>query len=158
MQATELLPTRSNASGNATDNKLPSSHGSASRPSGAFDVKRADAQNTRFLAEDFSIGEDIRTALDRSIGERQLGMALGMSAIAYRAFAGLTAYAVSQVIAAASSLGAAAVQMGTLVKLVRVLMLGPICLVLSLIAPRLAALDEPEDAIVAGPAVVGGRP
>jgi uncharacterized integral membrane protein (TIGR00698 family) len=62
------------------------------------------------------------------------GIALGMGGIAYGALAGLTVYAVPQVIAATSPLGAAAVQMGTLVKLVRVLMLGPVCLVLSLVA------------------------
>lgn len=62
------------------------------------------------------------------------GIALGMGGTAYGALAGLTVYAVPQVIAATSPLGAAAVQMGTLVKLVRVLMLGPVCLVLSLVA------------------------
>jgi uncharacterized membrane protein YadS len=61
-------------------------------------------------------------------------------------------YAVPQVIAAASPLGAAAVQMGTLVKLVRVLMLGPVCLVLSLIAPRLAPQEPPAGEFVAGTA------
>lgn len=62
------------------------------------------------------------------------GIALGMSGNAYGALAGLTVYAVPQVIAATSPLGAAAVQMGTFVKLVRVLMLGPVCLILSLVA------------------------
>lgn len=62
------------------------------------------------------------------------GIALGMGGTAYGALAGLTVYAVPQVIAATSPLGVAAVQMGTLVKLVRVLMLGPVCLVLSLVA------------------------
>jgi uncharacterized integral membrane protein (TIGR00698 family) len=72
------------------------------------------------------------------LGLPLLGIALGMSGLAFGALAGLTVYAVPQVIAAASPLGAAAVQMGTLVKLVRVLMLGPVCLALSLVAPRLA--------------------
>ncbi|MBS0284643.1 MAG: putative sulfate exporter family transporter [Proteobacteria bacterium] len=67
------------------------------------------------------------------LGLPLLGMALGMNAIAYGAFAGLTVYAVPQVIAATAPLGAAAVQLGTLVKLVRVLMLGPVCLVLALV-------------------------
>ncbi len=71
------------------------------------------------------------------LGLPLLGIALGMSGLAFGALAGLTVYAVPQVIAAASPLGATAVQMGTLVKLVRVLMLGPVCLVLSLVAPRL---------------------
>ena len=79
-----------------------------------------------------------------------LGIALGMSGMAYGALAGLTVYAVPQVIAAASPLGAAAVQTGTLVKLVRVLMLGPVCLVLSLVAPRLASEPVPDGEVIAG--------
>jgi uncharacterized integral membrane protein (TIGR00698 family) len=50
--------------------------------------------------------------------------------------AGLTVYAVPQVLAAAGPLGAAAVQIGTLVKLVRVLMLGPVVGGLSLLTVR----------------------
>lgn len=88
------------------------------------------------------------------LGLPLLGIALGMSGIAFGALAGLTVYAVPQVIAAASPLGAAAVQMGTLVKLVRVLMLGPVCLVLSLIAPRLAPQELPAGEVVAGTARV----
>lgn len=76
------------------------------------------------------------------LGLPLLGLGLGMSAMGYGALAGLTVYAVPQVIAAAAPLGASAVQMGTLVKLVRVLMLGPVCLILSLIAPRLAQPGE----------------
>jgi uncharacterized integral membrane protein (TIGR00698 family) len=79
-----------------------------------------------------------------------IGIALGMSGVAYGALAGLTVYAVPQVIAAASPLGVVAVQTGTLVKLVRVLMLGPVCLVLSLVAPRLAPQEVPDGEIVAG--------
>lgn len=81
-----------------------------------------------------------------------LGILLGMSGLAYGALAGLTVYAVPQVLAAASPLGALAIQTGTLVKLVRVLMLGPVCLVLSLIAPRLAPEIVPEGEVVAGEA------
>lgn len=51
--------------------------------------------------------------------------------------AGLTVYAVPQVIAASAPFGMAAAHMGTLVKLMRVLMLGPVCIALALIAPRL---------------------
>lgn len=83
------------------------------------------------------------------LGLPLLGLALGMSGIAFGAFAGLTVYAVPQVIAATSPLGATAVQMGTLVKLVRVLMLGPVCLVLSLVAPRLALQSVPKGEFVA---------
>jgi uncharacterized integral membrane protein (TIGR00698 family) len=45
----------------------------------------------------------------------------------YGVLAGLTVYAVPQVLAATVPLGAVAVQIGTLVKLVRVLMLAPWC-------------------------------
>jgi uncharacterized integral membrane protein (TIGR00698 family) len=71
-----------------------------------------------------------------------VGPALGLGGFAYGALAGLTVYAVPQVIAAASPLGAVAMQTGTLVKLLRVLMLGPVCLGLSLIARRLPAPTE----------------
>ncbi|QJU60253.1 putative sulfate exporter family transporter [Sphingomonas sp. AP4-R1] len=84
------------------------------------------------------------------LGLPLLGIALGMSGLAFGALSGLTVYAVPQVIAAASPLGAAAVQMGTLVKLVRVLMLGPVCLVLSLVAPRLAPEHVPAGEFVTG--------
>lgn len=71
------------------------------------------------------------------LGLPLLGFGLQLSGVQYGALAGLTVYAVPQVIAAATPLGATAVQVGTLVKLVRVLMLGPVCLLLSLLAPRL---------------------
>jgi uncharacterized membrane protein YadS len=57
-----------------------------------------------------------------------------------------TVYAVPQVIAAAAPMGAVAVQMGALAGLVRVLMLGPVCVVMALIAPGLGgtpAQSEP---------------
>lgn len=65
-----------------------------------------------------------------------IGLGLKLSGVQYGALAGLTVYAVPQVIAAAAPLGTTAVQVGTLVKLVRVLMLGPVCLILSLLVPR----------------------
>lgn len=61
---------------------------------------------------------------------------LGLSPHAGGALAGLTVYAVPQVLAAAAPLGTIAVQLGTLVKLVRVLMLGPVVLGLSLIMAK----------------------
>ena len=69
------------------------------------------------------------------LGLPLLGMALGLHGAGYGAFAGLTVYAVPQVLAAAAPLGATALQMGTVVKLVRVLMVGPVCVILSLVAP-----------------------
>jgi uncharacterized integral membrane protein (TIGR00698 family) len=62
--------------------------------------------------------------------------ALHLNAIAGGALAGLTVYAVPQVIAAAGPLGAVAVQFGTLVKLIRVLMLGPVVAILSVLMAR----------------------
>lgn len=68
---------------------------------------------------------------------------LHFSEIQYGVLAGLTVYAVPQVLAAAAPIGAGAVAMGTLVKLVRVLMLGPVVLGLSLITEKLR--DEPDE-------------
>ncbi|WP_260926160.1 YeiH family protein [Novosphingobium sp. 9] len=82
------------------------------------------------------------------LGLPVLGLALGMSATAFGAFAGLTVYAVPQVIAATAPMGTAAIHMGTLVKLVRVMMLGPVCLTLSLLMPR-----KMEEAQRKGPAI-----
>jgi len=66
-----------------------------------------------------------------------IGAILHMTQVAYGALAGLTVYAVPQVLAAAAPMGAKSVQVGTLVKLIRVLMLGPVCLVLSLMSASL---------------------
>lgn len=55
----------------------------------------------------------------------------------YAMLAGLTVYAVPQVIAAAAGFGAATVTLATFVKLTRVMMLGPVTMALSLLAPRL---------------------
>lgn len=63
--------------------------------------------------------------------------ALELSMGQYGVLAGLIVYAVPQVLAATAPMGALSVQVGTLVKLVRVLMLGPVVVVLSLLAPRL---------------------
>jgi len=54
----------------------------------------------------------------------------------YGVFAGLVVYAVPQVLAATAPVSSLSAQVGALVKLVRVLMLGPVVLVLSLIAHR----------------------
>ncbi len=73
------------------------------------------------------------------LGLPLLAIALHLSAAQAGVFAGLTVYAVPQVLAATAPLGAVAVQIGTLVKLVRVLMLGPVVLVLSFVAPPMRA-------------------
>ncbi|MFT8326615.1 YeiH family protein [Gluconobacter oxydans] len=68
---------------------------------------------------------------------------LNMSGIANGAVAGLTVYAVPQVMAAAAPFGPAALHVGTLVKLMRVLMLGPVCAVLSLTVHHKNARTQP---------------
>lgn len=73
------------------------------------------------------------------------GVALNLSQVRFGAFAGLTVYAVPQVLAAAAPVGPAAVHIGTLVKLVRVMMLGPVVLVMSVLAGRLRDKPAPED-------------
>lgn len=88
-----------------------------------------------------------------------VGAMLGMSQLAYGAFAGLTVYAVPQVLAATAPAGTAAVQIGTLVKLIRVLMLGPVCLGLSLFTAKLRdETDEPAPHVTAGDRPQPGRP
>jgi len=57
---------------------------------------------------------------------------LGLSPMQYGVLAGLTVYAVPQVLAATAPVAALSIQVGTLIKLVRVLMLGPVVLALSL--------------------------
>ena len=62
---------------------------------------------------------------------------LSLSLKQYGVLAGLTVYAVPQVLAATLPIGALSNQVGTVVKLVRVLMLGPVVLGLSLVAGKL---------------------
>ena len=61
---------------------------------------------------------------------------LSFSPVQFGVFAGLTVYAVPQVLAAAGAVSVSSVHIGTLVKLVRVLMLGPVVLVLSLLGRK----------------------
>ena len=68
---------------------------------------------------------------------------LHLSGLQYGVLAGLTVYAVPQVLAATAPVGALAVQIGTLVKLVRVLMLGPVVLALSLGGTRTGTARPP---------------
>ncbi len=62
---------------------------------------------------------------------------LQLSLTQYGVLAGLTVYAVPQVLAATLPIGALSNQVGTIIKLVRVLMLGPVVLGLSLLATDL---------------------
>ncbi len=89
-------------------------------------------------------GEDIATSIAFTallgviavVGMPLLGVGLHMAPVGFGAWAGLTIYAVPQVLAATSPLGSVASQTGTLVKLVRVLMLGPVSVALSIIMRR----------------------
>ena len=68
---------------------------------------------------------------------------LGLSHTQYGVLAGLTVYAVPQVLAATVPVGLVSTQLGTLVKLVRVLMLGPVVVLLSILAGRGASTPKP---------------
>lgn len=76
---------------------------------------------------------------------------LNLSLTQYGVLAGLTVYAVPQVLAATLPIGALSNQVGTVIKLVRVLMLGPVVLGLSLLARRIKPAD---DRLISNP----GRP
>ena len=78
------------------------------------------------------------------LGLPLLPTVLHLTGLQYGVLAGLTVYAVPQVLAAAAPMGAVAIQMGTLVKLVRVLMLGPVVLGLSVLTRRMR--DETDEA------------
>jgi uncharacterized integral membrane protein (TIGR00698 family) len=84
-----------------------------------------------------------------------LAVAWHLGAVRYGVMAGLTVYAVPQVLAATAPLGSVAVQTGTFVKLMRVLMLGPVVLVLSLLERRWR--DEPAPHVTAGDRPAPGR-
>ena len=67
---------------------------------------------------------------------------MALSETQYGILAGLTVYAVPQVLAATVPVGLVSVQIGTLVKLVRVMMLGPVVACIALGARRLARGGE----------------
>jgi uncharacterized integral membrane protein (TIGR00698 family) len=67
---------------------------------------------------------------------------LSLSLQQYGVLAGLTVYAVPQVLAATLPIGELSNQVGTVVKLVRVLMLGPVVLGLSLVSGKLREAPE----------------
>jgi uncharacterized integral membrane protein (TIGR00698 family) len=83
------------------------------------------------------------------VGLPFLGQAFKMSGLQFGVLSGMTVYAVPQVLAATAPMGTTAVHIGTLVKLIRVLMLGPVVLVLSV----LTGIGKRE----ATGAVVGGN-
>jgi len=68
---------------------------------------------------------------------------LDMSERQYGVLAGLTVYAVPQVLAATAPVGLLSAQVGTLVKLIRVLLLGPVILLLGLAGGKAAGASRP---------------
>jgi uncharacterized integral membrane protein (TIGR00698 family) len=93
------------------------------------------------------------------LGLPLLATCLHMTPRAFGVFAGLTVYAVPQVLAATAPVSSFSAQVGTLVKLVRVLMLGPVVLVLSLLAREdREEPDEAAPAVTAGDRPKPGRP
>lgn len=82
-----------------------------------------------------------------------------LSLTQYGVLAGLTVYAVPQVLAATLPIGALSNQVGTVIKLVRVLMLGPVVLALSLLTSRLRdETDEKAPHVTAGDRPERGAP
>ena len=76
---------------------------------------------------------------------------LKLSLTQYGVLAGLTVYAVPQVLAATLPIGELSNQVGTVIKLVRVLMLGPVVLGISLFVRRLRTGDAREHPDSRGP-------
>jgi uncharacterized integral membrane protein (TIGR00698 family) len=72
------------------------------------------------------------------LGLPLLAILFGLGVAQFGIVAGLTVYAVPQVLAATAPLGPVAMQVGTIVKLVRVLMLGPLVVILSVLVARRA--------------------
>jgi len=90
-----------------------------------------------------------------------LGHALGMSQQSFGLFAGTAVNDTSSVVATATTYGAAATSHAVVVKLVRTLMIIPICLGLAALTARKPAAREPRPAPQAGgvgPAIAGPTP
>jgi uncharacterized integral membrane protein (TIGR00698 family) len=93
------------------------------------------------------------------LGLPVLAGVLHLSPRAFGVFAGLTVYAVPQVLAATAPISSLSSQVGALVKLARVLMLGPVVAVLSLLTLKERdEADEPAPAVTAGDRPRRGRP
>ena len=107
-------------------------------------------------------GEDVATSIAFTavlgvavvLGLPVLAVAWQMTPHSFGVLAGLTVYAVPQVLAATAPISSVSAQIGTLVKLVRVLMLGPIVLILSILDVR----DREEPAASAPAVTAGDRP
>lgn len=71
------------------------------------------------------------------VGLPMIGALIHLDAVRYGVLTGLTVYAVPHVLAAAAPMGHSAVHLATLVKLSRVLMLGPLCVAITLVRRNL---------------------
>lgn len=71
----------------------------------------------------------------------------GFSDARFGILAGLTVYAVPQVVAATSAASLAALHTGTIVKLTRVLMLGPVCVLAALVSRRGGKTPRPSEMV-----------
>lgn len=71
-----------------------------------------------------------------------LSVLLGLNPTSFGVFAGLTVYAVPQVLAATAPISTLSAQTGTLVKLVRVLLLGPVVVALAVMTRRRDRTDS----------------
>jgi uncharacterized integral membrane protein (TIGR00698 family) len=87
-----------------------------------------------------------------------LAPVLLLSLTQYGVLAGLTVYAVPQVLAATLPIGALANQVGTVVKLVRVLMLGPVVFTLAILASKLRAEGSAVEQPIRGGRTKPGMP
>jgi uncharacterized integral membrane protein (TIGR00698 family) len=76
------------------------------------------------------------------LGLPALAVVLHMTPRSFGVLAGLTVYAVPQVLAATAPISSYSAQVGTFVKLLRVLMLGPVVLALSLFTRRAGVASE----------------
>jgi len=112
-------------------------------------------------------GEDVAAAIAFTavlgvavvLGLPVLAVAWSMTPRSFGVFAGLTVYAVPQVLAATAPISSVSAQIGTLVKLIRVLMLGPVVLVLSLIDHEdRDKTAPPAPAVTAGDRPITARP
>ncbi len=81
-----------------------------------------------------------------------------LSLTQYGVLAGLTVYAVPQVLAATLPIGALSNQVGTVVKLVRVLMLGPVVFALAMLALKLREEEDEPGQLSAGDRPKPGMP
>src|SRR5690606_41182587 len=73
-----------------------------------------------------------------------LSAVLALNPTSFGVFAGLTVYAVPQVLAATAPISTLSAQTGTLVKLVRVLLLGPVVVALAVLTRRRGRIETGE--------------